>query len=101
MATLAKRPIQVYLKERQDRVLRRLAAEEGVTLSELIRRSVDLMIEQLPVEQDPAWKIIGLGNSATSELGTHHDQHLVRELGKEINHWRLSRSSWMPAHGSP
>jgi hypothetical protein len=85
MATLTKRPIHVYLEERQDRALRRLAAEEGVSLSELIRRSVDLMIEQLPVEQDPAWKIIGLGNTATSDLGTHHDQHLMRELGKEIN----------------
>jgi hypothetical protein len=86
MANLAKRPIQVYLEERQDRVLRRLATEEGVSLSELIRRSVDLMIEQLPVEQDPAWKIIGLGNTATSDLGTHHNQHLMQELSKEINH---------------
>jgi hypothetical protein len=85
MANLTKRPIQVYPEERQDRVLRRLAAEEGVSLSELIRRSVDLMIDQLPVEQDPAWKIMGLGNTATSDLGTHHDQHLMRELGKEIN----------------
>lgn len=85
MATLTKRPIQVYLEERQDRTLRRLAAEEGVSLSELIRRSVDLMIDQLPVEQDPAWKIIGLGNTATSDLATHHDEHLVEELGKELN----------------
>jgi hypothetical protein len=86
MANLTKRPIQVYLEERQDRVLRRLAAEEGVTLSELIRRSVDLLIDQLSAGQDPAWKIIGLGNSATSDLGTRHNQHLMQELGKEINH---------------
>jgi hypothetical protein len=85
MTTLTKRPIQVYLEERQDRTLRRLAAEEGVSLSELIRRSVDLMIDQLPVETDPAWKIIGLGGTGTSDLGTRHDEHLVQELGKEIN----------------
>ena len=80
MATLTKRPIQVYLEERQDRALRRLAAEEGVSLSELIRRSVDLLLAQLPVERDPAWKIIGLGRSDVNDLGTRHDDHLVDEL---------------------
>lgn len=85
MATLTKRPIQVYLEERQDRALRRLAAEQGVSLSELIRRSVDLLLAQLPVEQDPAWKIIGLGRSNVSDLGTQHDEHLAQELSQEIN----------------
>jgi hypothetical protein len=85
MATLTKRPIQVYLEERQDRILRRLAAEEGISLSELIRRSVDLMLDQLPMEKDPAWKIVGLGNTGISDLGTGHNNHLVEELNKEIN----------------
>jgi hypothetical protein len=85
MATLTKRPIQVYLEERQDRILRRLAAEEGISLSELIRRSVDLMLDQLPMEKDPAWQIVGLGNTGISDLGTDHNNHLVEELSKEIN----------------
>ncbi|RMD66910.1 ribbon-helix-helix protein, CopG family [Candidatus Parcubacteria bacterium] len=85
MTTLTKRPIQVYLEARQDQALRRLAAEEGVSLSELIRRSVDLLLAELPVEQDPAWKIVGLGSSDVSDLGTRHDEHIVQELSKEIN----------------
>ncbi len=84
MTTLTKRPIQVYLEARQDQALRRLAAEEGVSLSELIRRSVDLLLAELPVEQDPAWKIVGLGRSDVSDLGTRHDEYLVQELSKEI-----------------
>ena len=85
MATLTKRPIQVYLEERQDRALRRLAAEEGVSLSELIRRSVDLLLAQLPVEQDPAWQIIGLGSSDVNDLGARHDKYLAQEISEEIN----------------
>ncbi len=85
MTTLAKRPIQVYLEEQQDRALRKLAAEQGVSLSELIRRSVDLLLAQVPAEEDPAWKIIGLGRSNIADLGTRHDEYLVQETSKEIN----------------
>ena len=85
MAILTKRPIQVYLEERQNRALRRLTTEEGVSLSELIRRSVDLLLAQLPKETDPAWKIIGLGSSGVNDLATRHDEYLVEELSKEIN----------------
>lgn len=85
MTTLTRRPIQVYLEERQNQALRRLATEEGVSLSELIRRGVDLLLAELPVEKDPAWKIVGLGSSDVSDLGTRHDEYLVEELSKEIN----------------
>ncbi len=67
MATLTKRPIQVYLEEAQSQALRRLAKDEGVSLSELIRRGVDLLLAQVPVEKDPAWDIIGLGSSGVPQ----------------------------------
>ena len=85
MATLTKRPIQIYLEERQSKALRRLAKDEGVSLSELIRRGVDLLLAQVPIEKDPAWNIIGLGDSDVSDLATRLDEYLVEELSKEMN----------------
>ena len=85
MATLTKRPIQVYLEEKQHQALRRLVKDEGVSLSELIRRGVDLLLAQVPVERDPAWNIIGLGRSDVDDLATRHDEYLVEELSKEMN----------------
>ncbi len=83
MAISTKRPIQVYLDERQDRALRRLASEENVTISELIRRGVDLLLEEVPAEKDPAYQIIGLGSSGVADLGAHHDAYLAQEIEKE------------------
>ncbi len=85
MTTLTKRPIQVYLEERQERALRKLTTEERVSLSELIRRGVDLLLAQVQIKKDPAWKIVGLGSSNVSDLATRHDEYLVEELSKEIN----------------
>ncbi|MCZ6680635.1 MAG: ribbon-helix-helix domain-containing protein [Candidatus Poribacteria bacterium] len=85
MATLTKRPIQVYLEERQHQALRRLAADESVSLSELIRRGINLLLAKIPIEKDPAWKIIGLGSSGVNDAATRHDQHIVEELCKEMN----------------
>jgi 16S rRNA U516 pseudouridylate synthase RsuA-like enzyme len=84
MAVLAKRPIQIYLEERQDRALRRIAEEKGISLSELIRRSIDLYLENLPVEDDPALKIVGLGRSGLGDLAERHDEYLTR-WEKETN----------------
>jgi hypothetical protein len=83
MAISSKRPIQVYLDERQDRALRRLASQEEATLSELIRRGVDLLLERTPVEQDPAYQMIGLGSSGIADLGERHDEYLAQEIEKE------------------
>lgn len=84
MTTLTKRPIQVYLEERQDRALRHIADEKEVSLSELIRRSIDLYLENLPLEDDPSMKIIGLGHSGLGDLSEKHDDYLI-EWEKEDN----------------
>jgi hypothetical protein len=85
MATLTKRPIQVYLEKGQHRALRRLAADENVSLSELIRRSVNLLLAQVPIEKDAAWEIIGLGRSGVSDGAIKHDEYLVEILSQEMN----------------
>jgi len=57
---VTKRPIQVYLEDRQHQALRRLAVDEGISLSELIRRGVDLLLAQVPMEKDSMEEMIGL-----------------------------------------
>jgi hypothetical protein len=83
MSTLTKRPIQVYLEERQDRILRALAESKKVSIAELIRRSVDRYLEELPLEDDPAMKIVGLGEGP-SDLAERHDTYLI-QLEHESN----------------
>lgn len=85
MATLTKRPIQVYLEERQERALRRLAADENTSLADLIRRAVGLWLAQVPVDKDPAWNIIALGDPGAADLAARHDDYLVEELSKETD----------------
>lgn len=84
MATLTKRPIQVYLEERQDNALRRIAEGKDVSLSELIRRSIDLYLNNLPVQDDPAMRIVDLGRSGLDDLSERHDEYLI-EWEKEDN----------------
>ncbi|MEW5872946.1 MAG: hypothetical protein AB1894_27045 [Chloroflexota bacterium] len=83
MTNLTHRPIQVYLEERQSRALRSLAKNQKTTLSELIRRGVDLVLSQIPPEEDPAYKIIALGESDFDDLSINHDQHILQILEEE------------------
>ncbi len=78
MKTLTRRPIQVYLEESQDRILRAAAKSQGISIAELIRRSVDRYLADLPVEDDPAMRLIALGRSGLGDLAEKHDEYLVR-----------------------
>jgi hypothetical protein len=77
VATLTKQPLQIYLKPAQDQALRALAEREGVSLAELIRRSIDKYLAELPPEDDPAMDLIGLGQSGRGDLSTNHDRYLA------------------------
>jgi len=80
---LAKHPIQIYLDDWQNAALRRLAKEKNASISELIRRGIELLLNQVPVEEDPAFQMIGLGASGVSDFSEKHDEYLVQELEKE------------------
>ena len=80
---LVKHPIQIYLDDRQNQALRRLAKEKKASVSELIRRGIDLLLSQIPVENDPAFQLIGLGASGVSDVAEKHDEYLVQEIEKE------------------
>ena len=80
MARMTKRPLQIYLRVDQERTLRALAEQEGVSLAELIRRSIDGYVNATqPAEDDPSLGIIALGHSGQPGLSTLHDEVVARE----------------------
>lgn len=81
--SLSRSPIQIYLNERQNQALRRLAKEKNTSISELVRRGIDLLLRQVPAEKDPAFQMIGLGASGVSNIAEDHDEYLAREIEKE------------------
>ena len=77
MRALAKKPIQIYLEPVQDKALRALAGREGISLAALIRRTIDHYLADLPVEEDPALQVIGLGRSGREDMASKHDDYLA------------------------
>jgi hypothetical protein len=77
MRKLRKKPVQMYLEPRQDAALAVLAGKRGVSKAELIRESIEKYITAIPVEDDPALGVIGLGNSGKRDLSGKHDQYVA------------------------
>ena len=73
---------QIQLIERQTQRLKALAKERGVSMAELIRQSVDALLES-PETTDReerkrrALSIVGMFRSDVPDLSTHHDQYLA------------------------
>lgn len=80
---LTKKPIQIYLEPRQDRALRALSKRRGVSIAELIRRSVDTYLVELPVEDDPALEVVGLFRSGRGDLAEDHDRYIAEWVQQE------------------
>lgn len=78
MRTLTKKPIQVYLDVDQEEALRALAQKLQVSIAELIRQSVDRFLAELPLEDDPAMRIVALGHSGLGDLARNHDEYITR-----------------------
>jgi len=78
MKALKKKPIQVYIEPQQDYVLGNLAKKRGISKAEIIRKSLDRYLREIPVEEDPGMGLIGLGNSGKGNLSDHHDKYLAR-----------------------
>ena len=77
MRALTKKPLQIYLEYDQEQALRALAERLQVSMAELIRRSVDQFLAALPVKDDPAMQIVGLGRSGIGDLALNHDRYLI------------------------
>jgi len=78
MKTMRERPFQIYLRPDQDRALRQLAEKEKVSIAELVRRGVDRVLMDMPLKEDPAMRLIGLGESGKGDLARAHDRYLAR-----------------------
>ena len=78
MRTLKKKPIQIYIEPRQDDVLESLSKKKGVSKAELIRESLARYLNELPLEEDPAMGLVGLGSSGKGDLSVQHDRYLAR-----------------------
>ncbi len=75
--TLTKSPLQVYLRQDQMDSLRVLAERQEVSLSELVRQGVDRLLLEIPVQDDPLWDVVNLGQSGIGDLAAGHDRYLA------------------------
>jgi hypothetical protein len=84
MRNLKKKPIQIYIEPQQNRALDLLSKRKGVSKAHLIREGIVRLLKDLPVEEDPAMGLIGLGVSGKGDLSENHDRYLAK-------HWRSKR----------
>ena len=77
MKALKKKPIQIYIEPRQDNVLGVLSKRKGISKAAIIRESVEKYLRGLPVEEDAAMGIVGLGSSGKGDLSDKHDRYLA------------------------
>ncbi|NPV81875.1 MAG: ribbon-helix-helix protein, CopG family [Firmicutes bacterium] len=78
---------QVQLTEKQARALKQLAAAQGVSVAELIRRGVEILIATSgnadPEERiDRAIALAGRFRSGLRDLSTSHDKYLAEAYRK-------------------
>jgi len=80
MDSLKKKPIQLYIEPKQEKALDALAHKKGVARSEIIRLSLDRYLSELPIEDDPAMNVIGLGKSGKTDLAEKHDKYYIKHI---------------------
>jgi len=71
----------IQLKESQSEALQRRAREQGTSLSELIRRSVDLYLSSEPeIDEIRARAIAAVGYAASGDkdVSVRHDDYLTQ-----------------------
>lgn len=71
---------QIQLTEEQAHALRELAVRQGVSMAELIRRSVAATLERESAEYEERWKramsVVGMFASGLSDVSENHDKYL-------------------------
>ena len=83
MKALKKKPIQIYIEHQQDSALTSLARKKGVSKAEIIRESLERYLREIPLEDDPAMGLIGLGRSKRKDLSERHDEYIARYVRKK------------------
>ena len=77
---------QVQLSDTQIRTLKRLATDRGVSMSELIRQSLDQFLLSAGVTDDRQLRMRALASSGRfhsgrSDIATDHDEYLREAFG--------------------
>jgi hypothetical protein len=70
----------VQLSESQSEALERRARERGSSFSEMIRQSVDLLLQQEPVMDEirrRAIAAVGFASSGDADVSVRHDDYLA------------------------
>ena len=87
MAVLEKKPVQVYLGARHLNILETLVKKLNVSKAEALRRGLEsLAREVVPVEEDPAWQLVGMAGEdadTPTDWSINHDRYLVEECQNE------------------
>ncbi len=79
---------QVYLDPAEREALKRKATEEGVSMSELLRRIVREQLGLGKPRGAPAerlMRLVGIGESGLSDVSERHDEYLARALRRETD----------------
>jgi hypothetical protein len=92
MSTLTMKPVQVYLRPEQIESLRAIAERRKVSMAELVRQGVDRLLEDVPVEEDPLWNIVGIMDGGPHDLAENHDKYLAEMVTQENREWRAKSS---------
>lgn len=83
MSSLKSNTIQIQFRPEQLRALRHLAARREVAIAHLVRESVDRFLEEIPVEEDPLWDIVGMIEGGPKDLSEQHDKYLSEWIAEE------------------
>lgn len=86
MTRTKKKSLQIYLREDQIDALRTVSERRGESLAALVREGVDMLLDRLPISEDPLLDIVGLYDSAPEDLSENHDKYMVEMLAKEGDH---------------
>lgn len=77
MKKLKKIPIQIYLEPEQQKIIGLLSKSSGKSRAAIIRSCISKFIASLPLEEDPALKIMNLGASGKKDMAERHDDYLI------------------------
>jgi hypothetical protein len=77
MRNLKKKPIQIYVEPRQHNILEAMSKKKGISKAAIIREGIEKFLKELPVEDDPAMGLMGLGNSGKGDMSDRHDKYLA------------------------
>jgi len=76
MSLLIEKPLEIYLQQEQFNALEKLSQKQGKSVTDLVIESIEQLLIDTPIEEDPLWDIIGIGSSGVGDMASEHDKYL-------------------------